>query len=292
MPLPYSIREGLAGFRRARFAAVASTSAMMVALVLVGLFGAVGYQAQQVSQWLQQRVGEMELFLVEDVEEGVAQRLVVRAEATAGVASVNYVTREEAQAIFERDFGEGAEDFFDSPFLSPSIRVQVEPGYANVDSMSGLQEEFASWNRVEEVIYNQDLLLRVQENLPVLTAASLVFGLIILLAAVFLVANTIRLTIYARRLLIRTMKLVGATDRFIRRPFVVEGVLQGLLAGLLAGLLLWGFHRLLLRFVEALMLPQGLLWSLIAGLVVLGVVLGWLASYTAVRRFVRKVPLH
>ncbi len=292
MPLlPYSVREGLAGLRRARFAAVASTSAMAVALVLIGLFLFLGYQARIVSDWLRQRVGELELFL-EDVDEPMARALHERALATPGVAEADYISREEAEAIFREEFGEGAEVFFDEPFLPASIKVRVEPDYANPDSLARLVSEFSSWNRVEEVVFNEPLLVKVQQNLRLLSLGGLVLGTLVLLASVFLVANTIRLTIYARRLLIRTMKLVGATDAFIRRPFIVEGIAQGVLAAVLALLVLAGLYGVLKSYLPAL--ETGRYVPVVLGLLVLalGILLGWLGSYFSVRRFVRHVALH
>ena len=290
--LSYTIREGLAGFRRAKFAVIASTSAMAVALVLIGLFVLMGIEAQQVSSWLRQRVGELEIFL-EEAEEPIQQSIYQRAQLTPGVAETDFISREEAQRVFLEEFGEGAEVFFDEPFLPASIKVRVEPAYANPDSLTALAEEFSTWNRVDEVVFNQDLLVKVQQNLNLLTLVGLSLGTLVILASLFLVANTIRLTIYARRLLIRTMKLVGATDPFIRQPFIVEGVGQGLVAGLLAGGLLWGLYHLAARYLS-LLEPPGFAAGLF--LVVLlafaGSLLGWLGSLLAVRRFIRHVALH
>ncbi|GIV59577.1 permease-like cell division protein FtsX [Rhodocaloribacter litoris] len=292
MPLlPYSVREGLAGLRRARFASVAATSAMAVALVLIGLFMFLSYEAQIVSQWLRQRVGELEIFL-EDVDETMAQALHERAAATPGVAEAEYVSRAEAEAIFRREFGEGAEVFFDEPFLPASIKVRVESDYANPDSLAALVEEFASWNRVDDVVFNQPLLVKVQQNLRLLTLIGLSLGTLVVLASIFLVANTIRLTIYARRLLIRTMKLVGATDAFIRKPFIVEGVAQGVLAALLALLVLGGLYSLMKRYLPALEVGGVVPVLLALVVLVLGVLLGWLGSYFSVRRFIKNVALH
>lgn len=291
--IPYSVKEGLAGFRRARFAVFASTSAMTVALVLVGLFGLLSYEAQQVSTWLRQRVGELEMFLDENVQDRTAEALHLRASAMPGVAEAEYVSRSEAQAIFQEEFGEGAEVFMDEPFLPASIKLRVVPAYANSDSLTSLVEEVSTWNRVDEVVFNQPLLVKVQQNLRLLTIAGLLLGVIVVLASVFLVANTIRLTIYARRLLIRTMKLVGATDGFVRLPFIVEGMAQGLVAGVVAAVVLWGFQNLISGY-----LPQiGASWSTVtlatsASLVLAGVLLGWLGSYFAVRRFIENVAVH
>ncbi len=293
MSLSYSFREGLAGFRRARFATFASTGAMTVALILIGLFGLTAYKAQEVSDWLRQRVGEVEVFLVEDASDRVAEALHARLRAMPGVAETKYVSREEAQEVFRQEFGEGAEIFFDEPFLPASITVRVAPDYATPDSLARLAARFERWEAVDEAVFNQPLLIKVQRNLHLITTGGLALGALVVLASVFLVANTIRLTIYARRLLIRTMKLVGATDAFVRRPFLVEGVLQGCIAGLVAGGVLWGGYELAVRQMPQLAMPEP--WSgpvLPLGLVAAGVVMGWLGSYFAARRFTKNVAQH
>lgn len=291
MLIPYSVREGLAGFQRAKFAVVAATSAMTVALILVGLFVLISYEAQQVSTWLRQRVGEVELFL-EETDQVTMDALYTRAAATPGVAEAEFISQQEAQRIFAEEFGEGAEAFMDGSFLPASIRVRVEPAYANPDSLARLVEEFATWNRVDEVVFNQPLLVKVQQNLRLLSTIGLLLGTLVVLAALFLVANTIRLTIYARRLLIRTMKLVGATDRFVQRPFLVEGVAQGLLAGAAAGVTLWILYGLLASSLPGDLLGWGTVALVVLFIVVFGAFLGWLGSLLAVRRFIQNVALH
>lgn len=291
MTLPYSIREGIAGLRRASFASFASISAMAVALILIGLFALLSYEAQQVSDWLRQRVGEVEMFL-DDIPEPQALALNERAAATPGVATTQYVSKEEAEAIFKDEFGEEAELFFDESFLPASIKVRVTPDYANADSLSRLVEEFNTWNRVDEVVFNQPLLVKVQQNVQLITLLGLSLGTLVVLASIFLVANTIRLTIYARRLLIRTMKLVGATDAFVQRPFLVEGILQGLAAGILAALALWGLSHLMGDYVPQLALTQMATLLMTTGVVLAGVLLGWLGSLFSVRRFLKKIALH
>jgi cell division transport system permease protein len=265
---------------------------MAVALILIGLFGVVMYQANQVSSWLQQRVGELEIFL-EDVEEPILLAVYQKTQLVPGVAGADYVSKREAQEIFQQEFGEGSEIFFDQPFLPASIKIRVTSGYANADSLVRMGERFKGWNRVEEVVYNQELLAKVQQNLRLLTVVGLSLGAIVVLAALFLVANTIRLTIYARRLLIRTMKLVGATDPFIRQPFIIEGVAQGLLAGLLASGAVWGIYAMAKSYVPQLQ-PMSIFAIILSvlGLIGTGAFLGWAGSVLAVRKFIRNVSLH
>ena len=290
--LPYSIKEGLAGFRRASFSSVAATSAMTAALVMVGLFAIVTWQARGISEWLKQRVGEVELFL-EDTSDTVAVSLFERARSTPGVAQAEFISKERAQEIFRQEFGEEADIFFDGTFLPASIRVRVEPDYINDDSLGVLVAEFTSWNRVDEVVYNQALLTKVEDNLRLISLIGISIGALVLLASVFLVANTIRLAIYARRLMIRTMKLVGATDGFIRKPFIVEGVIQGFLSSILALFLLWFIQRAAMAYVpqlEPLALSEVLVFSVV--LTGSGCALGWMGSASAVGRFLKHISLH
>ncbi len=293
--LPYSVREGIANFRRAKFAVFASTSAMSVALVLVGLFALVTFEAQNVSSWLRDRVGEVEVFIEDDASTRQAEALHARLQTLPAISSTRFISQKEAQEIFAEEFGEGAEIYDDGPFLPASVRLQLKTTYIHTDSISQMAAQIQEFGHVDDVVFDQALLARVQQNVRIVSLAGLVLGGIVILAAIFLVGNTIRLTIYARRLLIRTMKLVGATDAFIRRPFLVEGTLQGLIAGTIASGVVWGLYRLMLRELPDLSISYAFAhpeWIMAGGMIVAGAVLGWSGSYFAVRRFIQSVDLH
>ncbi|MFP4227580.1 MAG: cell division protein FtsX [Salinivenus sp.] len=292
MSLPYFIREGIANFGRAKFAAFASTSAIAVALVLIGVFAVVGYEAQVISDTLREQAGEMEVFVEQEADADVQEALRARIKTTPGVAQSEYVSHEEAAEIFRKEFGEEASVFEDPTFLPASVRIEVEPEYATPDSMAQLASTIGEWEGVDEVVFNRDVLTQVAQNRQLLNAIGIALGVIVVLASVFLVANTIRLTIYARRLLIRTMKLVGATDRFVRRPFLVEGMLQGLLGGLVASGVVWGLYRTFLQQLDMDPASLPLQLSLVGGLIGTGMVLGWGGSYVAARRFIQNIELH
>lgn len=290
--LPYFIREGFANFGRAKFAAFASTSAITVALVLIGIFAVVGYEAQVVSTMLREQAGEMEVFIESGATSDEQEALHARIQTVPGVAQTEYVSHEEAAEVFREEFGEEASLFEDPTFLPASVRIEVTPAYANPDSMGSMATAIGQFRKVDEVVFNRDLLVQVAQNRRLISAIGAALGIIVVLASVFLVANTIRLTIYARRLLIRTMKLVGATDRFVRRPFLVEGALQGLIGGGIAGGIVWGLYHLFLQQMDQGPVPFFLEISLVGGLVGAGILLGWLGSYFAARRFIQNIELH
>jgi len=293
MPLPYTIREGLAGFARTRFAAFTSTSALVLALALIGLVVLLAWQGRRVAEAVQARIGEVQVYLApaDTAAVGLLRR---RFEAMPGVEDVSFVSQQEAARIFRDEFGDEAELFDESLFLPASFRVRFHSPYTSPDSLAALKEVVERWPAVDDVIYEQTLLENVTRNVRLYSLVGLGLGAIVVLAALLLVANTVRLSIYARRLLIRTMKLVGATDSFVRRPFLVEGLVQGVVAGVIAAILLAVLYASLARAVEGLDRagwPGGSPLPTMVGVVVLGGVLGLLASWVAVRTFLKRVRL-
>jgi cell division transport system permease protein len=294
MNIPYTLREGIASFRRAKFSTFASTSAIVVTLALIGAFGLLGYHADGVTDWLKQEVGEIEVFLT-DAGEQRAPVIQTQISQHPAVDSVAFISRQQAEAIFQEEFGEDAALFIGESFLPPSIKVHVKPEFATVEQLSGLVSFAYEQPGVEEVIFNRPLLARVQENLRAFTLIAVTIAIVVILASLFLVSNTIRLSIYARRLLIRTMKLVGATDAFIQRPFLVEGMIQGLIGGVIASAIVLFLNSFLLDYISLLQIrrwPGGTPVLSVLALLAVGIFIGWLGSRVATRRFIKKVPLH
>ncbi len=293
MPLPYTIREGLSGFARTRFAAFTSTSALVLALALIGLVALLAWQGRRVADAVQARIGEVQVYLApaDTAAVGLLRR---RFESLPGVEDISFVSREEAARVFREEFGNEAELFDEALFLPASFRVRFRSPYTAPDSLAQLKEAVERWPAVDEVVYEQTLLEDVTRNVRLYSMVGLGIGALVVLAALLLVGNTVRLSIYARRLLIRTMKLVGATDSFVRRPFLVEGLVQGLVAGAIAAVLLWILYASLARAVQGLDAagwPGGSPLPMMLGVVLMGGALGLLASWVAVRTFIKSVRL-
>ncbi|MGB3544352.1 cell division protein FtsX [Rubrivirga sp.] len=298
MALPYTLREGLAGFRRAKIAAATSVAALAVALVLIGIFGLLGWQGQSLAESLRERASEVEVFLNDQAAPEAIASVGDRLRTLAGVDSVQYVSQEEAAAIFREAFGEGADLYDDAEFLPASYRVRLGGGSAQPDSLAALASLVDGWAAVDEVAYDRASVEAVERNVRLFSSVGLGVGLLVVIAALLLVGNTVRLSIYARRMLIQTMKLVGATNGFIRRPFLIEGVLQGAAAGVVAGFVIWGLYDLFLHFIRSADgggsvtgWPGGSPLFMMGISVVLGVILGLIASGVAVRQYIRRVQL-
>lgn len=292
MSIGYVLKEGLAGFSRARLAAFTSIFSLFIAVLLLGVLARVSWNAYEVGQSLQQSI-DVEVFL-EEMQSSTREGLRRRLASQRLVEGVTFISKDSAAAIFRREFGMEGAPMADLEFLPASFRLRMRADAA-VEQVDSLVAEVRGLDGVEEVEFNQQLLQMIQSRFRTVAIAGSGLGLLILLASLILVFNTIRLTIYAKRGLIKAMKLVGATNGFIRRPFVVEGVLQGLVAGALAVAVTWGlFQYVVPRYVPqfgVLSWPFGKWYWLCGAMMLLSVLMGLLGSQLAARRFIRKTSV-
>jgi len=292
MGLQYIISEGIAGFRRAKLASFTSIFSLFVAVFLLGVLARVSYNAYEVAQALRQSV-DVEVFL-EDISKQQTDKLGNKLEQEELVEEVTYITKDSAAAVFKEEFGTEGASLADLEFLPASFRVKMIEG-AEISRVDSLVTAFGEYEGVEEVSFNQKLLEIIETRFRTFTMVGGILGGLILLASVILVFNTIRLTIYAKRSLIKAMKLVGATNAFIRRPFVVEGVIQGLIAGLLAlFLMIIAFQYVLPQYIPQVGIlewPFGRWYYLSGAMMLLSVLMGFLGSQWASRRFIRKTSI-
>ncbi len=292
MSLGYVIKEGVAGLRRARLASFTAIFSLFIAVLLLGILARVSYNAYQVGQALKQSI-DVEVFL-SDISDNRTQELEQNFKEEGLVQQVNYISQDSAAAIFKEEFGTGSNAMAELNFLPASFRLEMNSD-ADVSTVDSLVSEIRTLDEVEEVRFNQQLLQMMQRQFSTVAMAGGGLGLLILLTALILVFNTIRLTIYAKRDLIKAMKLVGATNSFIRRPFVVEGVIQGLIAGLLAvGVMYATFHMLLPGYLPQfgiLSWPFGRWYYLCGGMILLSIMMGYWGSQWAARRFIKETSI-
>lgn len=292
MSLRYIVSEGLSGFKRAKLASFTSIFSLFIAIFLLGVLGRVGFNAYKLAQALRQSV-DVEVFL-DDISQDQTDTIQDKISDEKLVDQVSYISKDSAAAIFKKQFGKGGASLANIDFLPASFRVKMVKS-ANISHVDSLVDVFKSYNGVENVRFNQKLLQVIQSRFHTVTWIGAVLAAIILLASVLLVFNTIRLTIYAKRSIIRAMKLVGATNAFIRRPFVIEGIFQGFIAGILAV----GVMVVVFKFILKVYIPQvGILawpfghWYYLSGVMLLvSILMGLFGSHWAARRFIRKTSI-
>ncbi|MDP2317259.1 MAG: permease-like cell division protein FtsX [Pseudomonadota bacterium] len=284
--------------REHTYLAVVSTGVITAALVLVGMFAMVTTNVRLVlGSW--ERDVHVSAYLrpggSADAHTAVMQMLQSRPE----VAAVKYVSEAEARAWMVERTPELAPvlDELGGDALPASLEITLRDGHTTPEALAAFVGSIREVGSFDDVDYGQEWVTRVDTFLSVLSALGVALGSFIGIAALFLVANTIHLVVYARRDELEIMRLVGATDRYILAPFVLEGAAQGAAAATLANALLWAAHRgLLSRLQEVLALALGgeglryLPWWGVGAMYAAGMVLGVGASWGAVRRFLGRLP--
>ena len=293
MSLGYVLKEGVAGLNRARLAAFTSVFSLFVAVLLVGVLSRVGYNAYEVIQILKQQV-EVEVFL-QNIDDRTSQEIRERIERETIVSELSYISRDSASKIFQQDFGIGSDALADLQFLPASFKVKIADN-AEIAQIDSLVQQVSGFRGVDEVRFNQALLQTLESRTETLFIIGGAIGAFILFVAMVLVFNTIRLTIYAKRDLIRAMKLVGATNSFIRRPFLVEGMMQGVIAGTVAAAIVFGLFEWIVPQVVpqlgVLSWPFGRWYFLMGAILLLSILMGWWGSRWAARKFIRETKVY
>lgn len=272
------------------FTTSSATVVISLALVLfmLGLLGLVIINARKLSNHIKENIG-FQIVLKDTTTQAERDGLKQELSASAYCKQVDYISKEMAAQTLQHDLGEDFITFLGYNPLLSSLDVKLNADYASIDSLASFEKTMLQNHFVKEVIYHKNMIKQVNENAKVIGLYLLVFSALLLMVAVALINNTIRLSIYAKRFLIRTMYLVGATQGFICKPFVFKGIRQGIIAGLLAGVLLAGFLVLSTRYIPDLLHLQDpdLLAVLFGSIVALGILISGLSAALSVSRYLR-----
>lgn len=267
---------------------IVSLMSIMVVLFLLGLFAILMMHAGRLSAHIMENIG-FEIVMNGDTKEANILRLQKELDAMPAVKSTEYITKGEAISRLSEDLGE---DFLqwlgdeENPLL-PSIDVRFNAAYANNDSLSVIEAQLAQNQDVKEIYYQKSLIDLINKNVRRIAIVLLVLSAILLIIAVILIRNTIRLSVYSKRLLIRSMQLVGATRSFIRRPFVGRSVLQGLIAALIAVGLLASMMYALNQNLPELSLIQNktVIIGIYVSLIIFGILLSAISTFFALNKY-------
>lgn len=265
-----------------------STVSITLVLFLAGVLSLLVLNAERLSDYVREHVG-FTLVLHEQVRDVEVLRLQKILMATSFVKSAHYVGKEEAAMQLTEELGEDFTGFLGFNPLFSSVDVKLHAAYMHPDSLMLLENKFMQYPEVKEVFYQRDLVKSINDNVQRITLFMGIFSLLLLFIFTTLINNTIRISIYSQRFIIHTMKLVGATRSFIRRPFLLKSVSCGLFAGLIAnGALFLLIHSFRQDFEALLDIQQMSTIGITFALVLLfGVLITWISTRLAVDKFLR-----
>ncbi len=283
-----SKREEKYNKRRYRASYVTTVVSITLVLFMMGMLGLIILHASKLSEYVKENIG-FSIIMKEGVKEAGIIQLQKTLDASAFVKSTEYITREKAAEIMQEDLGEDFIEFLGYNPLLPSIDLRLRANYANIDSLQKIEQELLTNSNVKEVWYQKSLVHLINKNIRRIAIILLAFSLLLLLISIALINNTIRLSVYSKRFLIRSMQLVGATQNFIRRPFILQGLMQGIYAALIAILLLMGIIYLSRTEIPELIILQDLSMylSLFGIVILLGLIISWFSTYFAVRKYLK-----
>jgi cell division transport system permease protein len=284
----YALREAVASMTRGGLMSLVSMATVALSLLVLAVVLILALNLQHAAGSLEKEV-EIKLFLQDTITPEAGQALLTQVRAMSGVEQATYRTKDQALEEMRAEFAEQAA-VLDALAKNP-LQDEIDVKATRAELVPGLAKELAKLPGVDQVNYGQGVV----ENLLAVTQAIRLGGLgmvgLLLVATVFTISNTIRLAVYARRREIGIMKLVGATDAFIRRPFVLEGIFLGGIGAGLAMLVTNLLYESLVEFIHNNMafMPildtHELLGPLTVALLVLGAALGAGGSFLSLRRY-------
>jgi len=261
---------------------------LALVLFLLGLVGWIFINARLLVNHVKENVA-VQVYLKEDASQPDADRLKKIIDAASYTKSALFKSKEEAAEEMKIKTGDDFVAFLGFNPLPSAININLKAEYANPDSIAWIEKEITSDKSVREVVYQKVLIDNISKNTQKMSAIILFFSILLIVIAVALINNTIRLSIYAKRFLIRTMYLVGATQAFIRRPFIVKGIINGVVAGIIADILIVIFIVTANRYIPELLVVQNPNYLVVLFLVtiVTGILISGLSAALSVRRYLR-----
>jgi cell division transport system permease protein len=282
------VKNKQSGFAKAKLRGSYLTLVISVSLVLflLGILGLVLINAKELSDYFRESLS-FSVMLDDDAREADIRMLQKDLDAKPYVKSTVYVSKDEAASKMKEDLGEDFISFLGDNPLPPSIDVYLYAGYTSPDSVAGIEKYVLEYPFVKEVYYEESLLFLINENVRKVSLFLLVISAFLFLIAITIINNTIRLAIYSKRFLIRTMELVGATKSFIRKPFLIRSVYHGVLAALIAMTLLMGLLYLIEKEFYMMFSFEStkLLVILCVVLIILGILINLVSTYLSVNRY-------
>ncbi|MCK9218730.1 MAG: permease-like cell division protein FtsX [Bacteroidales bacterium] len=273
-----------------RIATSQFTTVISITLVLflMGLLGLIILHAQILSVYVKENIG-FSIMIREGVKESGILELKKNLDRASFVKSTEYINRDQAAEKLQDELGEDFVGFLGYNPLLSSIDLRIKAPYTQADTLAKIEKRLLQHPEVKEVFYQKSLVDAINRNLEKISLTLLGFSGILLFIAIVLINNTIRLSVYSKRFIIRSMQLVGATEGFIRKPLLIKSVVNGFVSALIAiGMLMLLIYLAIDQLPELLELQDPfMLGVLVLFIILLGIFISWISTYLAVRKYLR-----
>ncbi|HXK81562.1 MAG TPA: permease-like cell division protein FtsX [Bacteroidales bacterium] len=272
-----------------RGAYLTSVISISLVLLLLGIVGLLMLNAQVLSNYVKENIC-FSLFLRDNIKEADIRKFQKTLDTYDFIKSTEYISKEKAAEELKKDLGEDFTEFLGYNPLPESIDIYLIADYANPDSLVNIENRLLGFtDYVKEISYQKNLIHEINENIRNISIFLLIFSALLLLISFALINNTIRLMIYSKRFIIRTMQLVGATRRFIRTPFIKSGLIQGIISAIIAigilTLIIYSADKQLHDIISLLDYKiVGILFLIVLSL---GIIISLISTFFAVNKYLR-----
>jgi cell division transport system permease protein len=279
-----SLREALLAFKRSPLLSILGITTIAFSLFAFGLFSLVALNIRSALRTVEERV-EVRAFLIDATPTDSIATMMEQIGERADVLRVEYIDKEQALTRAREELGE-FKDVFEAGFLPASLEVRMREGYRDPRAVLAVADFVRTMPYVEDVRYGADWIEKLHRIRNIAAATGVVLGIAFAAVAIIIISASIRMTVLARAREISIMRLVGATDAFVRRPFLLDGFAKGVLGGLLALFFTWTAHTVVSRsFLQTDFFPP----MLAAVGVAAGALLGTAVSAMSVRRHLSRL---
>ena len=271
-----------------RTSQVSTVLSISLVLFMLGLLGVLLFHAQRVGNYVKENV-ELSVVIHSEADSLEIQGLMTRIGGDPIVKSSKMVTREEAALTLKKDLGEDFINFLGYNPLNNSIDIHIKAEFADTIAINRFIQTLSSNKAVSQINYQPSLVQEISKNIRTLTLILLGFSVLLLIISVALINNTIRISLYAKRLLIKSMLLVGATKGFIRKPFLARSFINGIAGGLISIIMLAVLMYVVIRRLPELSLIQDytVLGIVAAVMIIFGIILSLICTLFAVNKYLR-----
>jgi cell division transport system permease protein len=274
--------------RKARRTTVTAVISISLVLFLLGLFSVLVMNAKMLSDYVKEHL-EVQIYLNDEAELKDIKTLERQMTAMPYVKELDFVSKEAAVAVLTADLGEDFVDFLGYNPLLSSFNMTVTANFANSDSLKLVKAFLLANPAVKEVYYQENVLDLINKNLQTIALVIAGFSILLLLITITLINNSIRLSLYSQRFLIKSMQLVGATAWFIKKPYLLKSFLQGLLSVFVSVALLFGVMQVSDAQLPELRDLRNDTYTLIigAGMLLIGLVISLVSTWFAISKYLR-----